>query len=471
MRADLPANLATASLAAPDYVGDLGDGLIRRWSTAADAAKIGQCLSMVYRSSPDAPANLRAQDEARVYMNTDFPFMGPNDFAIVEDTTRPGAPVVAATCFFRHEWSYAGIRFGVGRPEDVATDPAYRNRGLVRALFAMIHARSAAEGHLVQAITGIPYFYRQFGYEYVLDLEGHRATDLSAVPAKKDDESEPYQLRLATLADVPDLAKLYDQRRVASLVWFEWPEAYWRHLITSWEDPAIQGLPLTQISRSLRLHMIVDGAGKTCGFIWVGAKRWGDALGVFALELCPHVNWQAVAPSLLRALRSLGEAAPGINPDTPPFTNIRWRLGRSHPIYTVLGEALAPHYEAPYAWYLRVPDVIAFLRHITPVLESRLAASPLTGYTGELKLDHYRGGLRFDFRAGKLAAVEPWRPPAYGDEAHAGCPSLIFLQLLFGWRSLAALRAIFPGVWANEPAALLLDILFPAQPSTVYPIA
>ncbi len=56
----------------------------------------------------------------------------------------------------------------------VATDARYRNRGLVRALFEMIHARSSAEGHLVQAITGIPYFYRQFGYEYVLDLDGSR---------------------------------------------------------------------------------------------------------------------------------------------------------------------------------------------------------------------------------------------------------------------------------------------------------
>ena len=43
---------------------------------------------------------------------------------------------------------------------------ANADRGLIRMLFEMIHARSQAEGDLVQAITGVAYFYRQFGYEY-----------------------------------------------------------------------------------------------------------------------------------------------------------------------------------------------------------------------------------------------------------------------------------------------------------------
>ena len=64
----------------------------------------------------------------------------------------------------------------------VATRPAYRKRGLVRAVFEMAHARSAAKGELVQVITGIPYFYRQFGYEYALDLEGHRLVAAADVP-------------------------------------------------------------------------------------------------------------------------------------------------------------------------------------------------------------------------------------------------------------------------------------------------
>jgi predicted acetyltransferase len=77
-------------------------------------------------------------------------------------------------CLIPQTWTYAGVPFGVGRPEAVGTDPDYRRRGLIRMQFEVLHGKSAAMGHLVQGITGIPWYYRQFGYEYALDLDGGR---------------------------------------------------------------------------------------------------------------------------------------------------------------------------------------------------------------------------------------------------------------------------------------------------------
>lgn len=458
-------------LADPTYVGDLGNGLICRWSTEADQTRIGEFMGMVFRRSADEPLNIRTADEVRIFMSEGFPYMGPGDIAIVEDWNKPDHPVVACTCLWRHRWSYGGIEFGVGRPENVATDPAYRNRGLVRALFDMVHARSAAEGHLVQAITGIPYFYRQFGYEYVLDLGGQRNVQIALIPDKKGDEPEPYRLRLATIEDIPDLEVLYNQRRRASLVWHEATTPYWHFQISGWDEPAVCAKDALSVGFFGRLYMIVDQQGKTCGYTWLAAKRWDQDLRVYAIELQPHLHWSTVMTSLLRTLRPYGEALPRVNSDTGPFTAISFHFGRSHPVYDVLGKALAPYYEPPYAWYLRVPDVLAFVRHIAPVLEERLAASPLVGHTDTLQIDFYRGGLQLGFDQGRLVKVEPWRAPAFGDEAHAGCPPLIFLQLLFGYRSLTELRAVFPDVWANEDAVLLINTLFPKEPSTVYSLS
>lgn len=458
----------SAHLAAPTYVGDLGNGLIRRWSTAADQARIAQLMGMIYRDGADRPFNRRAADVARALMSGGFPFMEAGDFALVEDTNKPGQPVVAYTCLWRLRWSYGGIPFSVGQPEMVATDPDYRNRGLVRALFEMVHARSAGEGHLVQAITGIPYFYRQFGYEFVLDLEGSRTVPLAVVPEKSDGAREPFSLRLATLDDVPQLMALYALPRGASLVWHEAPESFWRHVISSWDDPFVRREgPLGTILAG-RLHMIVDDAGQTVGYAWLAARRWSDRLVVFALQLAAHVNWQAATPNLLRAFCEHGREAPVIEENTKPFREIKFVLGRAHPLYEVLGADAASRSEPPYAWYLRVPDVPAFIRHIAPVLEERLARSLLVGHTGELKIDFYNGGLRLQVDQGKLTAVEPWRAPAYGDEAGAGCPPLVFLQLLFCYRSLADLRAFFPDVWANPEATLFINTLFPTQPSVVH---
>src|SRR5258708_33016388 len=177
---------------------DLDNNLLLRWSRAEDIEDLVYLNSMVFRDSADALPNTNLGNLVRELMSGQHPLMGPNDFVVVEDTRRATHRIVACTCFWSQAWEYEGIHISLGRPELVATDPAYRNRGLVRALFEEIHARSEAEGHLAQGITGISYFYRQFGYEYALNLGGRRVTNLSLIPTANENEPEPYTPRDAT---------------------------------------------------------------------------------------------------------------------------------------------------------------------------------------------------------------------------------------------------------------------------------
>jgi hypothetical protein len=126
--------------------------------------------------------------------------------------------------------------------------------------------------------------------------------------------------------------------------------------------------------------------------------------------------------------------------------------------------------EQPYAWYVRVPDLPQFIRHIAPVLEHRLAESSMRSYTGELKIDFYRGGLRLAFENGRLTAAEDYRAQGWRPERQAGFPPLVFLQLLFGRRRLDELRHVLPDVWADNIALPLLEALFPAHPAWVLPL-
>lgn len=453
----------------PTARSELGDGLICRWSTAADTEKIGELMAKVYRDNAAEALSPRARDRARQLMCGSHPFMTPDDYAIIEDTSKPGNPVIAGTCLWRHQWSYAGIPFGVGRPEFVLTDPDYRNRGLVRKLFELVHTRSAEEGHLLQAITGIAHFYRQFGYEYVLDLEGQRTAYCSLIPEKKGDEPEPYHLRPARPDDIPTMQELYNQGRANSLIWHEAPAGYWPYYVGQWADPNFV-YDVENSAVSMRYFMIIDQKGEICGQITTATKRWSKALSVYEVSTAPQINLHQATPTVLRLLRDLGKEIPGSESDTPPCSEINFNLGRTHPFYATMGDTIAPRSEPPYAWYVRIPDIPAFIRHIAPVLEERLARSSLVGHSGELKLDFYRGGLLFQFKAGKFGEITPWRAPVYGDHADAGCPPLVFLQLLLSYRSLDELKTFFPDVWAKEEAALLLNTLFPKLVSKVDPL-
>ena len=61
----------------------------------------------------------------------------------------------------------------------------------------------------VQAITGIPWYYRQFGYEMALNLGGGIGYR-PHIPRLKDGETEPYRVRPVTAADLPCIAQLVE---------------------------------------------------------------------------------------------------------------------------------------------------------------------------------------------------------------------------------------------------------------------
>jgi hypothetical protein len=186
-------------------------------------------------------------------------------------------------------------------------------------------------------------------------------------------------------------------------------------------------------------------------------------------ELKPGVSWLAVTPSVVRYVWALGEGWAEQEPKRELESFVFW-LGAEHPVYQAFDKRL-PHTIGPYAWYVRVPDLPGFLRHVAPVLERRLENSLLAGHSGELKISFYRSGLRLVFDAGRLVEVEPWQPTPR-QEGDAGFPDLTFLQLLFGYRSMSELDRAFADCWASgDTGRPLLDALFHKCPSHIWPIA
>ena len=192
-------------------------------------------------------------------------------------------------------------------------------------------------------------------------------------------------------------------------------------------------------------------------------KLWDGGMFVRLFEAA-GVPLLAVTPGVLRYLDRTG--AEYAARDGEEFKNVVFELGETHPVYDTAPDRL-PRVGRPYAWYLRVPDLPAFIQHIAPVLERRLATSAQGGYTGDLTISRYRDGLRLRFTEGRLR-VEAWTP----DRIEAGdafFPDLTFLQLLFGYRSVADLEHAFADCLVRaDHARVLLPILFPKGNAEVW---
>ncbi len=428
---------------------ELGAGLVLRFATPQDTEAVAQFYGRVFgRDHFDEWVAAWTRD----FMSDQHPAGGAANLTLVEDTR--ANKIVSAMCLIPQTWTYAGIPFEVGRPEVVATDPDYRRRGLIRAQFDVLHAKSEAMGHMVQGITDIPWYYRQFGYEYALELGGGRVAYLNNIPELKEGEAEPYHIRPMTLEDVPFAAPLFDRECARSLVACPRPEWLWRCLL-AWYSPA------SFACRPFRIIETPDG--RPVGYFSTSRELWQNMYAIVELSVTEGQSLRACMPTVLRELGRMAHAEAAEQKKT--VTALSFAFGSEHAVYAAIPDML-PKSRLPYGWYIRVPDVPAFLRHIAPVLEARLASSVMAGHSGELKISEYIRGVRLVFENGRLATSEAWNPDV-GDEGHAAFPPLSFLRLLFGHKSLSELRAFYADCWAQDEADVLLNILFPPHYSHV----
>ena len=432
----------------------LGDGLVMRQAEPGDAAALADFNQNLHAGAEDPPDGIKLAilDLA----SGRHPTTSVADFILVEDQTA-GNKIVSTSCLIPQTWAYEGLSIPAGHPEFVGTDPAYRRRGLTRAIFAQLHTLSRAYGHLAQGILGIPWFYRQFGYEYALSFGGGRKLDIRAIPDLATGETEPYQIRPATMADLPTLKRLYARHCQDLLVTSLFDEARWRFILEGNSPGSLA---------ELHTFCLLNSKAEVIGYYQTQAYLWGSDLPLFHFMVDQTIAIPDVLPTVLRTLKKHGQAL-AAKSQGKELQSLWLRLNLNHPLFVLLDERLGP-VKQPYAVYIRVSDLPALLHHLRPVLEERLARSALVGYSQTINITFYRGGLQLVFENGQLVQAEPWQDP--GDQRpSAGFPPGTFLQLLFGYRSLAELRYAFPDCWANEASKPLLNILFPKRHSWLVP--
>ena len=441
---------------------DLGNGLVMRRATSEDADAVAEFNGKIHGENEVDTQRVAAWTHD--LLARPHPTLRPEDFTIVEEFAT--GRIVSSLNLIPQTWSYEGIEFPVGRPELVGTLPEFRSRGLVRAQFEEIHKWSVERGDMVQGITGIPYYYRLFGYEMAMDLAGRRIGYEPNVPKLKDAETEPYLIRPATEADLQFISQVYDyaiQRSAIACV--RTPEIFKYELNGQSEDNL--NLYLTFIIEDKRSSP-GDRAGEPVGYFQHPNMLGIKGLTLLWYELKPEVSWLEVTPTVIRYLWSKGQEY--AQRDEKICASFCLLLGAQHPAYDVLGKDL-PSVVEPYAWYLRVPDLPRFLNHIRPALEKRLAASIAVGHSREIKISFYRDGLRLLIENGRFTTIESWKPSPE-DSGMVAFPGLTFLQILFGYRSYDELHQSFADCWCDgEDVRALINILFPKKLSDVFPIS
>jgi len=433
------------------YCEDMGDGHILKWMTQPHEIESYAALtSNVFKADAQAPDNAFIAQHSREICASDHPLGDTPHGAIV---VAPDDTVVAGAVLQRMPMDYAGIRLHVGRPEIIATAESARRRGYVRALLKLLHAKSSARGDHLQGITGIPYFYQQFGYRYAIDYDGYATVAFADVgpPAPL----HAITLQRATPDDYADFVAWYDADRLQRGLLATTPidASYFRYIMGT-----------SQSTHNWRIYLALHEQQRI-GYVIIGRANWDQQLVVHGCAFTRGYGWAHTLPALMQALAHIRGDVVIRDPQIHEITGVRFILDSQHPLFTQLTYGVTHTREPEYAWYVRVADVAYLLNTIKPVLERRMRHSALAGYSGQSTWSFYGEGVTLHWDAGTLTKVAQARVPRNGEGCDATFPPHLINMLIFGRKSVQEMKEWHHEVWATPTCKQLLDTLFPKAPS------
>jgi len=415
------------------YRQELDNGLVLKTATSEeDIQRVAECHNVVFGEEEDVGEMCR-----RLFLY--HPRTQYSDLIFVEDEKT--GEVVSSLCLIPWQWRYEDVTLKAGEMGIVGTKEKYRRRGLIRAQVDYLKEKLAERGFHLSHIQGIGYFYRQFGYEYTLPLQGGYRVELHRVPELKEDEKPDFTCRLAIAADLPIMKRLYHEAAQDLGISACRDDAIWEYLLehSPNTDTACEG------------WVVEDADKKVIGYFRI--EKHGFSPGVNVNEVS-RLSYNA-ALAVLRQLKKLATER------EKPY--IRLVLPRN----CVLMQAAlyhGAHDIGTYAWQIHIPDMARLLSAIGPVLERRLAESPFSGLTEEVKLNFYREAVALNFVDGKIKKVQKL------DSADGSIcvPPRAAVPLVLGYRSREELGDSWPDLSMPPKEAYLIDILFPKMASHIY---
>jgi predicted N-acetyltransferase YhbS len=352
-------------------------------------------------------------------------------------SVRSSGETVAALVMIPQTWVLDGVELRVAEMGCVATRPDHRRRGLQRMLNEAFDRYASEGGFDLCALAGIPYFYRQFGYEYAVDLDHSTTLDADRIPeAEGSLEARPF-----SEDDVEAASAMLDEAQS-------------------------------------RYHV---SCPRTIG-VWLMQHRTGHYNGepfkAVALttggELKAYVRYSVDASNGVLVLKEAGLESPWYSEQVLAYIGAACKayglkkvnsrqFYRDEPTRTMV--ELGGVSVTPYAWQIKVLDYLGLFRKLVSLLESRLKGSGYGGLCETLNLNFRKFNIEMTVKEGKIMNIE--RSVDCKDRT-IGLNPYVFPQLLLGHRGVPELEAAYPDFRIKDTHRSLLEAMFPRRPGYIF---
>jgi predicted acetyltransferase len=336
-------------------------------------------------------------------------------------------------------WSIGGVNLKAAEMGHVGTLPEYRGRGLIRRLIEEYHKEVERLGYDIAVIEGIPYFYRQFGYEYAIPLLEETKIRLDQIPEWKS----KIKIRSFAEKDTPKAKTLLEQSQKKFYVHSIRDETVWKMQ---------QSTKIASDPEPFQDYA-VEEQGKMIAYFRI--REIGKEKELLLTEIT-EVD-QLVAQAVLGFLKNYG--------NQHNLEKLSTNISYEEPFAECLISLGATKRVPTYAWQIRITDYVRIFCKLKPLLEHRLANSMYHRLTETLNFNLRVFTIQAAVKDGKIKAI---RKIAKGERSPIGLNPLAFVQLMTGYKNRQELEEAVPDVKVAVSHRHLIDVLFPKMPSYIH---
>ncbi|TXT54581.1 MAG: hypothetical protein BAJATHORv1_60077 [Candidatus Thorarchaeota archaeon] len=342
--------------------------------------------------------------------------------------------VASYLCLLRHTMLIDGARIPMAQMEIVGTLPEYRNRGYIRRLNQLFEKRASLYEIPLFVIAGIPYYYRELGYEYAIPMLSRLIVAKELIPKLKSGVTESAEIIPIDTHNFDLFLEARKQRNSFLNIY--------RDIETSDATYVLEGELGTETGLELQVLLNEE---QIVGMFNIEVS-WGnlqiEELWVEDVKYIPTILRYAKKKAIERELAIAIEF-----PSNPEIAINLERLAQSR-------------FTQGYAWYTKIPNMKQFLELLAPALENRIDNSRFKDYTGDLRISCFKEGFVIQFEKGVVESVEHLQQIHLKD-MELFVPPKVINQLVLGHFSYKELDEFYPDVTATSAKIPLVNVLFP----------
>jgi hypothetical protein len=357
--------------------------------------------------------------------------------------------IVSAASAIPSVWMYEAIPLSNLELGWVGTLKEYRRKGLVRALYTHFEEILQRNEYHISTIMGIPYYYRQFGYDFILPMDRTVQLRVDQIPVPKNEARESIVFREAIRDDIPNLMRLYDEHNSKMLVHAARTKDLWE-LQERFHREFEQEFKTMVLERDDRVvgyfRLCVRGEKKQAPRgLWLSVMESSITTFDDVLQTLQYLRTRAAKANTCR----IDLAGPAVN-----------NLCR-------VAQNLGGHVDIGWKYQIRIPNMTRFLEQIRPALESRFIGTMFEGLTHELAINTYEHCYILSFVNGKLAPVKDIGMQEVGEYRNFRAPPNDLVRLVLGDYNTEELRSQNIDFIVSKELKPLVETLFPKKNSFI----